>query len=401
MINFNNTEVAFSSKSNAELKKAYWLFKLLAFRWLVVVGQLMTNIALALRIPISWAVKPTIFSQFCGGEDIEECTQTMIELQTFDMGAILDYSVEGAEEEASYEYTANEIIHTIEKAAVTPNITFAVFKVSGLANTEFLTRANEGFEKLDTADTERLNHVRSLVNLICKTAYDNNIRVLVDAEESWIQNTIDWLADEMMMAYNQETAIVYNTIQLYRHDRLQFLKQSHLLAQEKKYILGVKLVRGAYMEKERIRAEKMGYLSPIQPNKEASDRDFNASLLYCLDNIDEIHLCCGTHNEESNTLLVNEMANRDIKSIDPRIHFAQLYGMSDHISYNLVKMQYNVSKYLPYGPINSVIPYLIRRAQENTSVKGQTGRELGLIQQELERRKIIEESTTYPIEQNE
>ena len=401
MINFNNTEVAFSSKSNEELKKAYWLFKLLAFKWLVFFGKYATQLALTLRIPIAWAVKPTVFGQFCGGENIEECTETMQNMQAFDLGAILDYSVEGAEDEDSFQATADEIIHTIEKAVDTPNITFGVFKVSGLARTDLLMRANYGFDKLSESDQVLLEKLRVLVDSICKTAFDNNIRVLVDAEESWIQNTIDKLTEEMMMKYNHETAIVYNTVQLYRHDKLQFLKLAHQHALDHNYFLGVKLVRGAYMEKERKRASSLGYHCPIQPNKEATDRDFNAGVLYCTEFIDHIHLCCGTHNEDSNTILVNDMQIRDIKPIDPRIHFAQLYGMSDHISFNLVKQAYNVSKYLPYGPINSVIPYLIRRAQENTSVKGQTGRELSLINTELERRAAIANSTTYPIEQNE
>jgi proline dehydrogenase len=384
---FDNTEIAFSGKTNGELKRAYWLFKLIGNPALVVAGRIFTNVALTLRIPIGWALRGNIFKQFCGGETIVQCGRAVESLGKFGIGTILDYSVEGKESEADFENTKAEIILTVQEAARQGSIPFSVFKITGIARFSLLEKVNA---KQSLSDTEKLEweRVQARVDAICAHAAQLAVPIFIDAEDSWIQDAIDGLADAMMTKYNTSSAIVYNTIQLYRHDRLAFLKTSHQKAVQHKYFLGVKLVRGAYMEKERARAVEIGYTDPIQPNKEASDRDFDLAVNYCLDNIDRIAVCAGTHNEKSSLQLATAMESRNIARNDKRVFFAQLFGMSDHISYNLANAGFNVAKYLPYGPIREVIPYLIRRAQENTSVKGQTGRELTLILREMQRRKV-------------
>jgi proline dehydrogenase len=384
---FDNTEIAFNSKANTELKRAYWLFKLIGNPALVVAGRIFTNVALALRIPIGWALRGNIFKQFCGGETIGQCGRAVESLGKFGIGTILDYSVEGKESEADFENTKAEIILTVQEAARKGTIPFSVFKITGIARFSLLEKVNA---KHPLSDSEALEweRVEARVDAICAHASQLAVPIFIDAEDSWIQDAIDGLADAMMAKYNSSSAIVYNTIQLYRHDRLAFLKTSHQKALQHNYFLGVKLVRGAYMEKERSRAAELGYTDPIQPNKEASDRDFDLAVNYCLDHIDRIAVCAGTHNEKSSLQLAAAMESRNIPRNDKRVFFAQLFGMSDHISYNLANAGFNVAKYLPYGPIREVIPYLIRRAQENTSVKGQTGRELTLILREIQRRKV-------------
>ncbi|MFM7727013.1 MAG: proline dehydrogenase family protein [Flavobacteriales bacterium] len=384
---FDNTEIAFGGKSNAELKRAYWLFRLIGNPALVTAGKFMTHAALALRIPIGWAIRGNIFKQFCGGETIAQCSRAMESLAQFGIGTILDYSVEGKDSEADLENTKAEIMLTIQEGASKKCIPFSVFKVTGIARFELLEKVNAG---AGLSDTEQLEweRVQTRVDAICAHAQKLGVPVFIDAEDSWIQDAIDRLADAMMAKYNTQRAIVYNTIQLYRHDRLAFLKASFEKASTGNYFLGVKLVRGAYMEKERNRAADMGYTDPIQPDKQSSDRDFDAATLFCLDHIERISMCAGTHNEQSSLALAAAMDQRGIARNDRRVFFAQLFGMSDHISYNLANAGFNVAKYLPYGPIREVMPYLIRRAQENTSVKGQTGRELSLIQKEMKRRKL-------------
>lgn len=387
-LSFENTEIAFQSKSDGELKKSYYLFRLIGNPGLVSLGKNLTEWALALRIPIGWAIKGSIFKQFCGGETIEECARATEVLDRFRIGTILDYSVEGKDSEADFDATANETMATIRKATGNPHIPFCVFKVTGVARFELLEKVNAR-EALTDAEVAEYQRVRRRVDDICQLAADSSQPLFIDAEDSWIQDAIDELADEMMAKYNSHRAIVYNTIQLYRHDRLAFLKASHEKALKEKYILGVKLVRGAYMEKERARAAEKGYTDPIQPDKKSSDIDFDAAVRYCIDHLQSISVCCGSHNEQSNLLLAQLMDEKGIARHDKRVYFAQLFGMSDHISFNLAHAGYNVAKYVPYGPIREVIPYLIRRAQENTSVKGQTGRELSLILKEKERRKSL------------
>lgn len=261
------------------------------------------------------------------------------------------------------------------------------FKVSGLASNKLLERINDRQEQLDDNEKTEMAKLKERVSRICRRANEVQKPLLIDAEESWIQDVIDRLAMKTMEQYNQDKAIIYNTIQLYRHDRLQYLKESHQLAMERGFHFAVKLVRGAYMEKERERAEELGYPSPIQPNKEASDRDFDEAIRYCAENYKTISFVCGSHNEDSSKLLAELMEANSIPPDHPSIYFAQLFGMSDHISFNLSDGGYNVAKYVPYGPVREVVPYLIRRARENTSVKGQTGRELSLILKEQKRRK--------------
>ncbi len=386
-IDFSNTEIAFKAKSNGDLRNSYMLFKALGYNWLVQVGPAMVNAAFAISLPIKGIIKSTVFKQFCGGESIEDCAKTIESLSKYGIGTILDYSVEGKEAEEDFEHTTKETIETIAKAHNNPKIPFSVFKVTGLARMDLLSKVNDG-KTLSSTETAEFARVRERVNRICKSAYDKNVRIFIDAEESWIQKTIDNLVDEMMEMYNKNEAIVYNTLQFYRHDRLDFLKQSFQRAVEKKYQIGVKLVRGAYMEKERVRAQQLSYTDPIQPNKEASDEDYNEALQFCVKNIDRIAICAGTHNEESCKFLAEMMAEANLPNNDRRIYFSQLFGMSDNLSYNLANAGYNVAKYLPYGPVKAVMPYLFRRAQENTSAKGQAGRELTLILREMKRRRL-------------
>jgi proline dehydrogenase len=385
MISFENTGVAFHSLSNKQLKKALWVFQLIGRPWIVLIGKILVHIALFLRIPIGWAIRGNVFDHFCGGENIEDCAGTMKVLGEHNIGAILDYSVEGKENEEDFDSTLGETLRTIEAAKHSDKIPFSVFKATGISRTSLLEKVQSS-ESLSPSERDEYKKIQTRVDKICHEASGANAPVFIDAEESWIQDPIDDMATAMMQKYNQDRVAVFNTIQLYRHDRLAYLKKSLAHAKEHGYILAVKLVRGAYMEKERDRAEDHGYPSPIQPDKKATDRDFNLALEFCLDNIDNIVVCAGTHNESSSKYLAKLMEDKGLAAGDSRIWFAQLYGMSDHISFNLSKAGYNVAKYVPYGPIREVIPYLIRRAEENTAMKGQTGRELSLIRKELERR---------------
>ena len=385
-VNFENTAVAFQHKNNGQLKRSFWLFKLIASPRLVKLGGALTNLAVGLGVPIGWAIKKNIFSQFCGGVNISESKKAAHHLAKSGIGSILDYSVEGKENEKDFDFTADEIKRTVDAAENNNDIPFSVFKVTGICRFSLLEKVNA---KQALSTNEELEWERAVgrVFSICEHAHKKNVSLFIDAEDSWIQDAIDELTEDMMVQFNQKDFIVYNTVQLYRHDRLAYLKAMHARLKEKGAKTAVKLVRGAYMEKERKRAAEMGYLDPIQSSKENTDRDFNLAVDYCLDHIEDIAICCGSHNEESSAMLVEKMNARGIASNDKRIYFAQLFGMSDHISYNLSHANYNVAKYLPYGPIKEVMPYLLRRAQENTSVKGQTGRELSLIQREIQRRK--------------
>ncbi|MFN9582585.1 MAG: proline dehydrogenase family protein [Bacteroidota bacterium] len=385
-LSFDNTEIAFQSKSRGDLRRSYWLFKIIGFNWLVKAGPALVNAAFALRLPIKGIIKATVFRQFCGGESMNDCEATMQHLYAYGIGSILDYSVEGKEAEEEFEHTTEEIILTIHKAAGNAQIPFCVFKTTGLARFDLLAKVNSR-QPLSHDEQQEFDRVKKRIERICRMAFDKRVRIFIDAEESWIQDAIDELCRDMMIQFNQTEAIVYNTIQLYRHDRLQFLKNSHQDAIKHSYKLGVKLVRGAYMEKERKRATELGYPSPIQPDKIASDRDYDEALRYCVTHMDCIRICAGTHNESSSMLLANLMHEHHIQPSDQRIYFSQLFGMSDHISYNLSHAGYNVAKYLPYGPVKAVLPYLFRRAAEKTSVKGQAGRELTLLNYEVNRRK--------------
>ncbi len=385
-LDFDNTEIAFRNKSDNDLEKAYWLFKMVSNNTLIKVGTPLTNFALNLGLPIQGIIRNTIYKQFCGGESIQGCKRAIEELGQGNVTTILDYSVEGEETEESFDLTCKEILQTVAYAKVNPLIAFCVFKPTGLGRFDLFAKI-DGKVPLTTQEKEEFERVHARIDSICKACFDAKIKILIDAEHSWVQDTIDDLAREMMEKYNKENAIVYNTYQLYRHDKLASLKADFAYAQTQNFFLGAKIVRGAYMEIERARAAEKGYPSPIHEDKEGSDQDYNEAIAFCLDHISRVGLMAGTHNEESSKILAQQIIDREISPKNPHIFFAQLLGMSDNLSFNLAGAGFNVAKYMPYGPVKSVMPYLFRRAQENTSVGGQTGRELALIIKEKKRRK--------------
>lgn len=385
MLNFNDTETAFKLKSNAQLRKAYWLFKLVASRSLVGLGKKAAGLAMKLRLPIREVVKQTVYDQFVGGETIEECEEIIKKLLEQNVYSLLDYSVEGKETEADFDATKDKIVQTIKYGASHEGVPFAVFKVTGIAAFNLLQKFSEQ-KALSEFESRAWTRAKNRVEEICYTASKFGLKVLIDAEETWIQPAIDELTREMMARFNQKDAVVFNTLQMYRRDRLDYLEQRLKDARQQNYQLGVKLVRGAYMEKERARAEEYGYDDPIQPSKKASDENFNNGLRFVMENIDKFSLVAGTHNEDSSFLLAELMENQGIDKNDRRIWFSQLYGMSDNLSFNLASEGYNVVKYLPFGPVQETLPYLIRRAEENSAAGGQTSRELNLIEKELNRR---------------
>lgn len=387
MISFENTEVAFKAKSNKELKRAYWLFRIVGNPGMVKFGKWATNFAINTHLPINGLIKRTIFQQFCGGVSISDSLNTSQSLADRNVMTILDYSIEGKTSEEDFDRTVEEIIGTIKEAKNNKNIPFAVFKVTGICRFEILEKANRTVDDLNADERNYYQKLQERIDRICGEAHDGNVPIFIDAEESWIQDTIDRLVYEMSVKYNKQKAIVYNTVQMYRHDRLAFIKNELKRAENESWFMGLKIVRGAYMEKERERAAEKNYPSPIQADKISTDSDFNEALRFCTDHIDRIAICAGTHNENSSLLLTELIDEKKIEKNDKRVYFAQLLGMSDHISFNLADSGYNVAKYVPYGPIKEVLPYLIRRAEENTSVAGQTSRELSLIIKEINRRK--------------
>jgi proline dehydrogenase len=403
-ISFENTEIAFASKNNSELKKAHFLFSSMGKPWLVNLGLQITPWAIKWNLPFTkTAIRKTIFQQFVGGENLDQTAKVADKLEQYNVQVILDYGVEGKEGEESFEQARDEFKRVITYAATQANIPFMSIKVTGFARFSLLEKLDTSMnvasgtlmkrylaaiELLTTAEKEEWHSVRLRMLHICEEAAAKNISVLVDAEETWIQDPVDALTILMMDTFNKTKAVVFNTLQLYRHDRLQFLKDSYAAAAERNFILGAKLVRGAYMEKERNRALTMGYPSPIQPNKESSDRDYNAAVNFCIDHIEKISIIVASHNELSNLYTTELLTKKGLPHNHPHVHFSQLYGMSDNITFNLAKAGCSVSKYLPFGPIKDVIPYLMRRAQENSSVSGQTGRELALIKKEIKRRKL-------------
>ncbi len=392
-ISFDNTENAFAYKSDKELKKARFLFRTMGYPLFVPIGTRLTPLLIKGKLPfIRRIVRNTIFKQFVGGETLEETKTVAEKIGAYGVKVILDYGVEGKEGEANFDHATDEFIKVINYAATQDNIPFISIKVTGLARFALLETLNEAprlrsgihDHEDEIAEWER---VKDRMYAICAVAAEKNVGVLIDAEESWIQDPVDRLTMEMMEEFNKERVVVFNTIQLYRHDRLQFLKLSHQISRQKNFLLGVKLVRGAYMEKERNRASNKGYPSPIQRDKAATDKDFDAATVYCIENLDTISVIIASHNENSNLMAYDLLEEKGIPHNHHHIHFSQLYGMSDNITFNLAKENCSVSKYLPFGPLADVIPYLMRRAQENSAVSGQTGRELALIQRELKRRK--------------
>lgn len=385
-LSLDNTEIAFSYKSDQELRKTHLIFSAINAPLLTKVGTKLVKFALKLKLPIHGILRETIFWQFCGGESISQCASTIQLLASYHIKTILDYSAEGEKTESGFEKVTKETLATIAHAKTSENLPFCVFKITGLADAKLLEKV-QAKHTLTSEEQHAFERVRERVDTLCNAAHEAGIGIFVDGEESWIQEVIDDLAEEMMAKYNREKVTVFNTYQMYRKDMLAHLKTAFQKAATYQYFLGVKLVRGAYMEKERKRAEEKGYPDPIQPNKEATDDDYNKALLYCINNKQRITLVSGSHNEYSNQYLALLMQKHSMPPDDPRVYFSQLYGMSDNISFNLAYAGYNVTKYLPYGPIDAVMPYLFRRAEENTSIAGQSSREYRLVKNELQRRK--------------
>ena len=385
-IDFKDTKIAFISKSDLDLKKAKFLYKVMGSRAITKVSKLLTQFAMSLHIPIKWAIKPTIYNHFVGGETIQECDKAVRNLSKHNVGAILDYSVEGKEAIEDINKALAETLDSIKNAGKNDNIPFAVFKPTAFTTSAVLTKVSAG-EKLSDSEKKEAQNFRNRIQTLCKAAYEADTPILIDAEDSWYQNFIDEVTEDMMQLYNKEKAIVYNTWQMYRHDRLEHLKKTYQKAVDGGYFLGAKFVRGAYMEKERERALEMGYESPICKDKPTTDKSYNDALRFSFEKRDRVSIFNGTHNEDSTLLLAELMEKEGLKENDSRFWFSQLYGMSDNISFNMAEKGYNVAKYLPYGPVKHVLPYLFRRAEENTSVEGQTSRELKLINLEIKRRK--------------
>jgi len=384
---FNNTEVAFSLKSDTELDRAYFLFKMIASEPLVRIGTAVTNFALKAHLPVDGLIRATVFDHFCGGVNEMDCLSVVDKMFTKGVSSVLDYSVEGKEEEVQFDAALEMTLKTVEFAKERLAIPFAVFKPTGLGRLDLYEKVGAK-ETLSPEEQTEWNKVKERFEIICKTAHDKDVALLIDAEESWMQDAADDLIEDMMRKYNKEKVIVFSTLQMYRWDRLDYLKGLHERAKAEGFYIGMKLVRGAYMEKENKRAEEMGYPTPICASKQATDDNYNAAVDYMMQHIDKMAIFAGTHNEESSYKLMEMLKANNLSINDQRIWFGQLYGMSDNISYNLASHGYNVAKYLPFGPVRDVMPYLIRRAEENTSVAGQTSRELNLLKTERERRKL-------------
>jgi proline dehydrogenase len=382
---FDNTETAFKLKSDSELERAYFLFKMISKEPLVKIGTAATKFALNLNLPVEGLIRSTVFDHFCGGVNEKDCMGVVDNLYAAGVRAVLDYSVEGKEEEKQFDATMEKVIELTRFAENKAAMPFSVFKPTGLGQLKIWQKVSEKVS-LTEAEEQEWQRLKARFDKVAKIAHDCNIALLIDAEETWMQNAADSLCELMMERYNKDKVIVFNTLQCYRWDRLDYLKEEHNKAKAKGYKLGFKIVRGAYLEKENDRAEENGYKSPICKSKAATDANFNAVMAYILDHLDDISLFVGTHNESSNYLAMDLLEQKGIDKGDPRVWFGQLYGMSDHITFNMAVEGYNIAKYIPFGPVKDVMPYLIRRAEENTSVAGQTSRELTLLKKEKERR---------------
>ncbi len=384
---FDNTEVAFAIKSNSELDRAYYLFEMIKREPLVKIGTAVTKFALKTHLPVEGIIRATVFDHFCGGVTEKDCMPVIDKMYTKNVHSVLYYSAEGKEIEEQFDLAMEKTLNTIKFGTEKPSIPFAVFKPTGFGKFKIYQKVTEG-EKLDAHEEVEWKRIKERYDIVSKAAFDRNVPLLIDAEETWMQEAADDLIEDMMRKYNTKKVIVFGTLQLYRWDRLDYLKKLHERAKKEGFKVGMKLVRGAYMEKERERAKEKGYKDPICVDKKATDNMFDDVLRYMFKNIDDMAIFAGTHNEESSYLLMDLIAKSGLDKNDKRLWFGQLYGMSDHISYNLAKSGYNVAKYLPFGPVRDVMPYLIRRAEENTSVAGQTSRELRLLKEERERRKV-------------
>ena len=384
---FNNTADAFVLKSDTELDRAYFLFKMIASQPLVRIGTAVTNFALKVHLPVEGLIRATVFDHFCGGVNEEDCLPVVDKMFTKGVSSVLDYSVEAKEDESEFDKALEKTLKTIDFAKEKKAIPFAVFKPTGFGRFDLYQKLGEG-KQFSVEEAAEWNRVVERFEIVCKAAHEKDVALLIDAEESWMQDAADDLVADMMRKYNKEKAIVFNTLQMYRWDRLDYLKKLHSQAKQEGFYIGMKIVRGAYMEKENKRAEEIGYVSPICVSKEATDVNYDDAVDYMVDHLDNMAVFAGTHNEDSSYRLMALLDQKGIAKNDERIWFGQLYGMSDNISFNLAAHGYNVVKYLPFGPVRDVMPYLIRRAEENTSVAGQTSRELNLISAERKRRKI-------------
>ncbi|MDD2436876.1 MAG: proline dehydrogenase family protein [Massilibacteroides sp.] len=389
MLDFNNLEIAFSSKTQSELKNAYWLFNTIKYPGLVKMAKVATNIALKIHFPLAWAVKPTLYKQFVGGETLEDCAGTIDHLKKFRVYSTLDFSAEGKKTPEGIQATFDETMRSVDYAGKNPDVAYAVFKPSTLTYDELFSKVSEKRGELTVEEIKEYREFTERFMSLCQRAYDNNVRILVDAEDYCFQNAIDELTDEAMRKFNKKRAIVFATLQMYRHDRMPYLRRILQDAEEKEYYPGIKFVRGAYMEEERARAAAYGYPDPICKDKVATDANFDEGVAFVVTHLNRMELFMGTHNETSNYKLAKELVEKGYAPGDKRVFFAQLLGMSDNISFNLANAGYNVTKYVPYARVSDVLPYLIRRAEENTSVAGQTGRELRMLKTEIDRRKTV------------
>lgn len=386
MVDFSNTEIAFKSKSDTYLKKSKILFSIMKHGGVVTAGKHMYNIAKAVHFPTNWAIRPTVYEHFVGGANLNDCTECVKDLLKFKVKSILDYSAEGAAGEDGIKRSFDETIRSIENAGKMAGVAYAVFKPSAMSYPHVLEKVALN-QKLSNIEQHQYKQFIERLDAFAKRSYELGVRLLVDAEHYAYQKTIDDVTDMLMEKYNKERVVVFNTLQMYRHDRMEYLRKVHAIAKERGFKVGEKFVRGAYMEHERARAAQKGYIDPICKNKQATDDNFNEGIAYCIEHIDDFEVFCGTHNAESCQKLIELINKFNIAKDDQRIYFSQLYGMSDNLTYNLAEGGYNAVKYIPYAPIGSVMPYLIRRAEENTSIAGQTNRELELLESELKRRK--------------
>ena len=383
---FEDTQNAFALKTNQELNRAYFLFKMIANPTLVKIGTSLTHFALALHLPVKSIIRATVFDHFCGGENETDCLKVVDKMFKKNVASVLDYSVEGKEDEAQFEAALQMILKTVQFASEKEAIPFAVFKPTGFGRIDLYEKIGLKTE-LTFDESSEWSRVVHRFDTVCKFAHQKNVCILIDGEESWMQDAADELVESMMRKYNTKKALIFNTLQMYRWDRLAYLKKIHERSIKAGFFVGMKVVRGAYMEKEQKRALEMGYQNPICADKQATDKNYNDALSYMVENLQTMAIYAGTHNEQSSYLLMDLMQKNGVSKNDNRIWFGQLYGMSDNISYNLAANDFKVSKYLPFGPVRDVMPYLIRRANENTSVAGQTNRELNLIETERKRRK--------------
>ena len=385
---FSDTKEAFSLKSNFELNRAFFLFKIIGNSTFVKLSTSLTNFALKFHLPVTPIIKATVFDHFCGGVSKEDCIPVINKMFIKNVYSVLDFSTEGFNSEKEFDDCLRKKTSIIEFAKNRKEIPFAVFKPTCLGSTDLFKKVSK-FEKLNELENDSWNRVIQRFDKVCSKAFKQNIKILIDAEEVEVQNAIDELAIKMMRKYNLTSPIVYNTVQMYRKDRLSYLDEMISNQLNDGVIFGLKLVRGAYMEKERNLAVSMNVESPICDSKNDTDKNFNSGLDFVFNNLNRISFVCASHNEDSILKVMNMMESKKLKSNDNKIWFGQLYGMSDNISFNLASKNYNTFKILPFGSVKNLMPYLIRRAEENTSVQGQTGRELQLILKERKRRALL------------